>query len=400
MNANSPKQGPPDIDEIWRRFIQRWTKSSPSSGGGGGGGGGGGSFGSSMDIKPVKVLGIVLGAFLVLWLLSGLYIVQAGSVGVILRFGRYVESTGPGPHWHLPYPIESQAAGSPVNVAQVRTVELGYRGNPRDKVLAESLMLTDDENIIDNQYAVQYTIKDPKAYLFHVLNPEENVDQVAETAIREVVGRHKMDFVLYEDRSEIASEAQHLMQQILDRYDSGVLINRVNMQNAQPPEQVQAAFDDAVKAGQDMDRLTNEGQAYANVVVPKAKGDAARLHEEAVAYKQQVVVRAEGDADRFDQILTQYNRAPNVTRQRLYQDMMQDVLQSSTKVLVDQKSQSNLLYLPLDKLMQNTSAPVPVSGNGGTTPATEPAEATSSKAENLTTDRPRSALDSRVREER
>lgn len=397
MNANSPKQGPPDIDEIWRRFIQRWKKSSPGSGAGFGSGGG---LGASMDIKPAKIFSIVLGALVALWLVSGFYIVQAGSVGVILRFGRYVESTGPGPHWHLPYPIESQASGSPVNVAQVRTVELGYRGNPRDKVLAESLMLTDDENIIDNQYAIQYTIKDPKAFLFHVLNPEENVVQVAETAIREVVGRHKMDFVLYEDRSEIASEAQHLMQQILDQYDSGVLINRVNMQNAQPPEQVQAAFDDAVKAGQDMDRLTNEGQAYANVVVPKAKGDAARLHEEAVAYKQQVVVRAEGDADRFDQILMQYNRAPNVTRQRLYQDMMQEVLQNSTKVLVDQKSQSNLLYLPLDKLMQNTNTSAQPVGTGANSATLDPADTTSGKSDNSPTDRPRSDLDSRVREER
>lgn len=355
-NWNKDNNGPPDLDEIWRRFLQKWkTRGKPAGTGGFGTGGAspGGAFPQFM--AGGKLLSMAILAGLLLWVLSGFYIVQTGSVGVILRFGKFQELTGPGPHWHLPYPIETQAAGSPLNVAQVRTVELGYRSNLRAKVLHESLMLTDDENIIDNQYAVQYTIKDPLAFLFNNRDPDEVVMQVAETAIREVVGRHKMDFVLYEGRSEIADEAQQLMQRILDRYQTGIAVSKVNMQNAQPPEQVQAAFDDAVRAGQDRERLTNEGQAYANDVVPRAKGAASRLIEEAKAYNQRVVVRAEGDASRFKQVLLEYVKAPAVTRERLYQDMMAQVLANTTKVIADQKKGGSLLYLPLDKLIQSAA---------------------------------------------
>lgn len=220
-------------------------------------------------------------------------------------------------------------------------------------------MLTDDENIIDIQFAVQYILKNPEEFLFNNREPENAVLQAAETAIREIIGKSKMDFVLYEGREQVAAKATELMQDILDRYKIGIAISKVTMQNAQPPEQVQAAFDDAVKAGQDRERQKNEGQAYANDVVPKAKGNAARLLEEAEGYKQRVIASSEGEASRFKQILVEYNKAPGVTRDRLYLDMMEQVLSSATKIVVDQKSGSNLLYLPLDKLIQmsGTSSP-------------------------------------------
>jgi membrane protease subunit HflK len=290
-----------------------------------------------------------------MWVSSGFYIVNEGQRGVVLRFGKYIETTQAGLRWHMPYPVEVVES---VNLSQVRTVEIGYRNNVRSKVLKESLMLTDDENIIDIQFAVQYILKNPEEFLFNNREPESAVMQAAETAIREVIGKSKMDFVLYEGREQVAAQTTVLMQEILDRYKIGVAISKVTMQNAQPPEQVQAAFDDAVKAGQDRERQKNEGQAYANDVIPKARGNAARLMEEAEGYKQRVIVSSEGDASRFKQILVEYSKAPGVTRDRMYLDMMQQVLSSSTKILVDQKSGNNLLYLPLDKLIQN-SGPSP-----------------------------------------
>jgi modulator of FtsH protease HflK len=247
-----------------------------------------------------------------------------------------------------------------VNVSGVRTVEIGYRNNVRSKVLKESLMLTDDENIIDIQFAVQYILKNPEEFLFNNREPENAVLQAAETAIREIIGKSKMDFVLYEGREQVAAKATELMQGILDRYKIGIAISKVTMQNAQPPEQVQAAFDDAVKAGQDRERQKNEGQAYANDVIPKAKGNAARLLEESEGYKQRVIASSEGEANRFKQVLVEYNKAPVVTRDRLYLDMMEQVLSNTSKILVDQKGGNNLLYLPLDKLIQ-ASGPSPSS---------------------------------------
>ncbi|MDE2260174.1 MAG: FtsH protease activity modulator HflK [Betaproteobacteria bacterium] len=359
MAQNDPQwgknnnDGPPDLDEIWRRLVQKLkSKGAPGQTPPRAPGAPSGPRNGPRLPGGKSALLVLLAGLAIVWLLSGFYIVDAGRIGVILRFGKFQETTAPGPHWHLPYPIEMQAAGSPLNVAQVRTVELGYRTNLKSKVLHESLMLTDDENIIDNQFAIQYTIKDPQAFLFNNRDPDEAVMQVAETAIREVVGRNKMDFVLYEGRSQIADESARLMQEILDRYQTGIAISKVNMQNAQPPEQVQAAFDDAVKAGQDRERQTNEGQAYANDIIPRAKGTASRLLEEAKAYAQRVVIRSEGDAYRFKQVLSEYVKAPEVMRQRLYQDMMQQVLGNTTKVVADQKSGTNLLYLPLDKLIQ------------------------------------------------
>ncbi|GAB4117670.1 MAG: FtsH protease activity modulator HflK [Sideroxydans sp.] len=351
MGLNDPQWGknnsggPPDLEEVVRNLNRRIEALFGSFGGGPGkqpGGRNGGGFGIS--------LGLVILVVALIWLASGFYIVDASQRGVVLRFGKHVETTEAGPRWHLPYPIETVEI---VNLSQVRTVEVGYRENVKNKMLKESLMLTDDENIIDIQFAVQYFLKDPGAYLFNNRAPDENVRQSAETAIREVVGRSKMDFVLYEGREQVAAETTKLMQDILDRYQSGILVSKLTMQNAQPPEQVQAAFDDAVKAGQDRERQKNEGQSYANDVVPKAKGAAARLMEEAAGYKQSVIANAEGDASRFKQILAEYEKAPQVTRERMYIDMMQQVMSSSSKVMIDQKSSNgSLLYLPLDKLLQ------------------------------------------------
>ncbi|MEJ1959668.1 MAG: FtsH protease activity modulator HflK [Nitrosomonadales bacterium] len=343
---NGGPGGPPDLEAVLRDFNNRIAGLFGRKGGGAGSGGGasGNNLGSGIGLIVVVVA--------LIWIGSGFYIVDASQRGVVLRFGKYLEATQAGPRWHWPFPIESVEV---VNLSQVRTVEVGYRDNVKNKMLQESLMLTDDENIIDIQFAVQYFLKDPADYLFNNRAPDENVRQAAETAIREIVGKSKMDFVLYEGREQVAASTTKLIQDILDRYKSGILVSKVTMQNAQPPEQVQAAFDDAVKAGQDRERQKNEGQAYANDVVPKANGAAARLMQEAEGYKQRVIANAEGDASRFKQILVEYEKAPAVTRERMYIDMMQQVLSSSTKVLVDQKSGSNLLYLPLDKLIQSTN---------------------------------------------
>ena len=343
---NRNNGGPPDLEAMLRDFNKKLADMFGFKGGAPGGGGG------SDAPRNFSGIGLIITVIVLIWLASGFYIVDASQRGVVLRFGKYLEATQAGPRWHLPFPIESVEV---VSLSQVRTVEVGYRDNVKNKMLKESLMLTDDENIIDIQFAVQYYLKDPADYLFNNRAPDENVRQAAETAIREVVGKSKMDFVLYEGREQVAAATTKLIQEILDRYKSGILVSKVTMQNAQPPEQVQAAFDDAVKAGQDRERQKNEGQAYANDVVPKAKGAAARLMQEASGYKQRVIANAEGDASRFKQILVEYDKAPAVTRERMYIDMMQQVLSSSSKVMVDQKAGSNLLYLPLDKLIQSTN---------------------------------------------
>jgi membrane protease subunit HflK len=377
-----PNQGPPDLDEIWRDFNRKL--------GGlfGRRGGGGGDDPQGPDARAVGGgAGLLVGLIFAVWLASGFYIVNADQNGVVLRFGKHVETTQPGPRWHLPYPIETAEV---VNVLGVRSVEVGYRNNVKSKVLKESLMLTDDENIVDVQFAVQYVLKSPTDYLFKNRAPEDTVLQAAETAIREIVGKSSMDFVIFEGRAEVATRAHKLMQEILDRYDTGINIQKVTMQNAQPPEQVQASFDDAVKAGQDRERQKNEGQAYANDVIPKAKGMAARLQAEAEGYRARVVERAEGDAARFRQIVGEYNRAPQVTRDRLYIEAIEQVLTNTTKVLVDQKGSNNLLYLPLDKIMQMPGSAAP---EAAPKPESAPAQESS-------TARSREAFRSREREPR
>ncbi|WP_018508602.1 FtsH protease activity modulator HflK [Thiobacillus thioparus] len=387
-NGNRNKNsGPPDLDELWRRLNERLNgmfgnRNTEGGGGFSSGGAGGGNL-----------LGLLLGALFLVWVASGFYIVDTGQRGVVLRFGKYIETTEPGPRWHLPWPIESRET---VNIDQVRTVEIGYRNNVKSKVLRESLMLTDDENIIDLQFAVQYILKDPEEFLFVNRAPEDTVLQVAETAMREIVGKNRMDFVLYEGRAEIATRAKVLMQQILDRYKTGISVSQVTLQNIQPPEQVQAAFDDAVKAGQDRERLKNEAEAYSNDVVPRASGLASRLKEEAAGYKQAVIANAEGDASRFSQIVTEYQKAPQVTRQRMYLDTMQTVMNNTSKVVVDQKGGNSLLYLPLDKLQQIVNQP----NSGASDALLQPPVAATTTPPAPVDMRSRDALRSRDREDR
>ena len=403
-----PNQGPPDLEELWRDLNRRLSGLFDKKGGSGGNGGNGGGNRPPIEFSPKFLgggIGVLVGVVLLAWLASGFYIVDASQRGLVLQFGKYKESTESGLRWRLPYPIQSHEL---VNISGVRTIEVGYRGSEKNKVLKEALMLTDDENIINIQFAVQYILKDPVDYIFNNRTPDEAVMQVAETAIREIVGKNKMDFVLYEGREQIAVKASALMQEILDRYQTGILISKVTMQNAQPPEQVQAAFDDAVKSGQDRERQKNEGQAYANDVIPKARGTAARLLQEADGYKQRLIATAEGDASRFKQINTEYAKAPEVTRSRMYLETMQQVYSSTSKVMVDAKGQGNLLYLPLDKLMQAASGALPSADSVGSS-AEMPAQVRSNPAVShetppqvvdKTDTRSRDALRSRDREAR
>jgi membrane protease subunit HflK len=366
MPPNDPQwgkknnEGPPDLDEILRKLQQKiagllgFKPRAPGSGGPGMGAAVGGG------------LAFIILLIVAVWLASGFYIVEEGRRGIVLRLGKYLETTQPGPRWHVPYPFESVEV---VNVSGVRTVEVGYRGNPRNKQPQEALMLTDDENIVDVQFAIQYTLKSPEDYLFNNRNADDNVLQAAETSIREIVGKSKMDFVLNQGRSEVAARVKQLMQQILDRYKTGIFVTTVSLQGVQAPEQVQSAFEDVVRAGQDRERFKNEGQAYANDVVPKARGVAARLFEEANGYRQSMVATAQGDSARFRQILTEYERAPQVTRERIYLETMQQILGATSKLIVDTKAGQNLLYLPIDRLMQQSAQ----SSGGATVEVPRPA---------------------------
>lgn len=378
-------EGPPDLDEVFRDLSKKINNLF------GGSNNQGSTSGRNTEFPVLPIIGLIA----LVWLATGFYIVDQGSRGVVLRFGKHVETTLPGPRWHMPFPIESVES---VNLEQVRTIEVGYRsaegGSTRSREPRESLMLTDDENIIDLQFAVQYNLKDVENFQFKNRATEDSVRGAAETAIREIVGKSRMDFALYEGREEIAVRAKKLMQEVLDRYESGINVVNVTMQNAQPPEQVQAAFDDAVKAKQDLERQKNEGQAYANDVIPKARGTAARLAEEAAGYKLRVENEAKGNANRFDQILTQYNKAPEVTRQRLYIDAQEQILSNTSKVLVDQKGGNSLLYLPLDKLMERSGA-----SSQAATPATKSTTSEPMQVD-IDTDRSRDAFRSRDRDER
>lgn len=355
---NNQEEGPPDLDELLNDLGKKigrifGKKESPQKGSKPNANSGKDNPSPSNDHFPISSILLI---FALIWAATGFYIVDQGSRGVVLRFGKNTEVTMPGPRWHIPFPVESVEV---VNLEQVRTIEVGYRsagdGAARSKELKESLMLTDDENIIDLQFAVQYNLKSVEDYLFNNRSAESSVRGAAETAIREIVGKSKMDFALYEGREEIAVRAKKLMQEILDRYNTGINVTSVTMQNAQPPEQVQASFDDAVKAKQDLERQKNEGQAYANDIIPKAKGAASRLTAEAQGYRLRVENEAKGNASRFEQILTQYNRAPEVMRDRLYIEAQEQILSNVSKVFIDQKNSNSLLYLPLDKLIQQVT---------------------------------------------
>jgi len=352
--GNKKDQGPPDLDEVVKKFQDQVSK---IFGGKGSKRDGGDSEGSSTGGSGGAIgIGVILGGALFLWGLTGIYIVDEGKRGVELRFGQYSETTQPGPHWHIPSPIDSVEI---VDVSQIRNVEIGYRSgagaeSSKRTVLNEAMMLTQDENIVDVNFAVQYRIKEARDYLFNMRSPDETLREATESAVREIVGKSKMDFVLTEGRSEMVQSAEVLIQEILDRYGSGLQVTSVNMQDAQPPEQVQAAFSDAVKAREDEQRLKNEAEAYSNDVLPKARGAGARMFEEATAYKSKVVAEAEGQTSRFLQVLAEYKKAPVVTRERLYIDAMETVLNNSSKVMIDVEGSGNLLYLPLDRMMNPT----------------------------------------------
>ena len=353
--------GPPDLDQVIRDLQKKLSGifgKSSSRGGGGGGSGGGKGKGLTLGRTGGSLLVIVVVG---LWFASGFYVVDQGEQGVQLRFGKYQEVKPAGLRWHMPYPIESVEI---VNVQKVRTVEVGYRtreGTTQREsttqlvlVPREALMLTADENIIDIQFAVQYNIRDPRDLLFKVSEPADQVvRQATESAVREIVGRSSMDFVITGGRAEIAFETRELLQTILDRYQTGITVRAVEMQNAQPPAEVKDAFDDAVRAREDEERLKNEAEAYANDVIPKARGAAARIVQEAEGYKESVIATSQGEASRFLQVLEEYNQAPGVTRDRLYLEAMEEVLSRSTKLVIDQGSNSNsVMYLPLDQLIR------------------------------------------------
>ena len=326
-------QGPPDLDELLRKLSSRFG--GLFGGKGGGGGGRGGSKGSSIGI------GVIGGILLIGWLISGFYIVGAGEAGVELRFGAFQTTTGPGPHWHIPYPIETVEI---VNVTEIRSAQ------------HKATMLTQDENIVDVELAVQYLVKSPEDYVFQVRLPDASLRQAMESAVREVVGKSKMDYILAEGRAQIADDTKQLLQSVLDDYKTGLLVTTMNMQQAQPPEQVQDAFADAIKAREDEVRFRNEAEAYSNGIIPQARGEAARIEQEAAAYQDKVIAKSEGESARFLKLLAEYAKAPNVTRDRLFLDAVESVLASSSKVMVDVKQGNNLLYLPLDKIMSQGAA--------------------------------------------
>ncbi|MGH8549511.1 MAG: FtsH protease activity modulator HflK [Methylococcales bacterium] len=334
------KKSPPDLDAVIRSMKEKM-----------------GGFGFLRGKKngrsgsPMIALLVVVLVLLVLWCLTGIYKIDAGWRGVITRFGAYSETTMPGLHWHYPSPIESLTK---VDVEQQRSIEVGYRSGGHQQALGsvprEALILTEDENIVDVRLNVQYQVKDAKDFLFNVLEPSETLQQVTESAERGVVGQSEIDFVLLEGRSEIVAQVQHQIQSIMDEYGAGVQVTAVNLQDAQPPEEVQHAFEDAIKAREDKQRYIREAEAYMNDILPKARGAAARRTQDAEGYKAKVVAEAKGEASRFEALLVEYSRAPEVTRKRLYIESIEKVLEKVETVLLDVEKGNNLMYLPLDRL--------------------------------------------------
>jgi len=366
---NGRHEGPPDLDELWRDFNRKL--SGLFSGKGGSGDGSGGNITPDPTGAGIGA-GLILGLVALVWLGSGFFIVQEGQQAVVMSFGRFSHTVDAGFQWRAPYPFQSHEI---VNLTQLRSVDVGSNSVMQATGLRDSSMLTRDENIVDIRFTVQYRLSDARQYLFENRNSDEAVQQAAESAVREIVGSSTMDSVLYEQRDAIAEKLIGSIQSQIKKLKAGVVVTNVNVQSVQAPEQVQAAFDDAFKAGADRERLKNEGQAYANDVIPKAQGTAARLREEAAGYSARVVAQAEGDAQRFKSVLTEYQKAPAVTRDRLYIDTMQQVYSNVTKVMVDSRQGSNLLYLPLDKLLQQSG------GNGLPAAAASPAASSSQPAE-------------------
>ena len=339
-NKGGNQDGPPDLDEVFKKLNEKVTSIFGGKGGRSGGG-------SGASVGGSKGIGFIAGILLVVWALSGIYIVDEGRQGVVLRVGAYDRITEPGPHWY-PRFIEKVEI---VDVDRVRSINIGSTSH-------ESLMLTQDENIVDIQFAVQYKVSNARDYVFNVRDPDTTLRQVTETAMREVVGKNNMDFVIKDGRVEVATRTKDLMKEILDSYKTGLVVTNVNMQNAQPPEQVQHAFSDAVKAREDKERLVNEAEAYSNDILPRARGKAARMGQEAAAYRDEIIAKATGETARFLKVLTQYKKAPTVTRERLYLEAMESVLANSNKVMVDVKKGNNLMYLPLDRLQSRQASPL------------------------------------------
>lgn len=331
---NGNNQGPPDLDEVFKNLQKQFGSLFGGKGRRSGSGGGGGVVGGGFGI------GIVIAILLVFWIATGFYKIEEAERGVVFRFGQHVDTVQKGLHWHLPTPIERVEK---VDVTKVYTIPLN------------STMLTQDENIVDIHGTVQYQIENAEKYLFNVRNPEISLSQVTESALRQSIGRSKMDYVITEGRGEIAIQVRGIIQEIVNIYGTGLTIFKVNIQNAKPPEAVKDAFDDVTQAREDEERFKNEAEAYRNEVIPKARGASARMREEADAYRNEVITRAEGEAKRFNQLLKEYKKAPEITRDRLYLDMMESVLSNSSKILVDIDGGNNLLYLPLDKLMDRQS---------------------------------------------
>jgi len=394
--GQGPQQGPPDLDELWRDFNR---KLGGLFGGGRGGGrgssGGAGGGGFQPDMKSAGIgIGLIAAVAVLIWLGTGFFIVQEGQQAVVTQFGKYKASVGAGFNWRLPYPIQRHEL---VFVTQIRSVDVGRDTVIKATGLRDSAMLTQDENIVEIKFAVQYRLSDARAFLFESKSPADAVGLAAETAVREVVGKMRMDSALSEERDQIAPRVREIMQKILDRYKVGIEVVNINLQQGgvRPPEQVQAAFDDVLKAGQERERAKNEAQAYANDVVPRAVGSASRLKEEADAYKARIVAQAQGDAQRFKSVLAEYQKAPQVTRDRMYIDSMQQIYSNVTKVLVDSRSGSNLLYLPLDKIMQQAQ------GNGDSAaPAPAPAGTVVPPVSSTSDSRSRDSTRSRERETR
>lgn len=369
---------PPDLDELWRDLNRKLGGLFGSKNGGRGPGNGGGGFQPDMKSAGVGV-GLIAGIVFVIWMGTGFFIVQEGQQAVITQFGKYKSTVGAGFNWRLPYPIERHEL---VFVTQIRSADVGRDSIIKSTGLRESAMLTEDENIVEIKFAVQYRLSDARAWLFESKNPADAVVQAAETAVREVVGKMRMDTALAEERDQIAPRVRTLMQTILDRYKVGVEVVGINLQQGgvRPPEQVQASFDDVLKAGQERERAKNEAQAYANDVIPRAVGSASRLNEEAAAYKARIVAQAQGDAQRFSAVLAEYQKAPQVTRDRMYLDAMQQIYGNVTKVLVESRQGSNLLYLPLDKIIQGVAsggATSDVQASSPAVPVVPPAAASS-----------------------
>lgn len=327
-NKNSNNQGPPDLDEIFQNLSRKFGGIFGS--GQGGGGSAQGQGGGAIGIIALLIIALI-------WAASGIYKVTEGEAGVILRFGKFKETTSAGLHWHLPYPVEELRR---VNMQQVRSTK------------HQTTMLTQDENIVEIILAAQYRVKDAPNYLFNVRYPEVTIKQAMESAIREIVGKSQVDSVLYEGREVISSSTKQLMQEILDRYEAGVEVTSLNLEQTQPPTPVQSAFQDVIKSREDLERYIQEAEAYANTIVPQARGEAARIIEEATAYKEAIVAKAEGEAERFLALLQEYDKAPNITRERLYLEAAQSVFTNSTKVMIDVDGGNNLMLLPLDKIIQ------------------------------------------------